>query len=56
MSVKLQIHDEAEQDVYPTKEQASTHMALMQEQQNAVKQLVIQFTFINKYVHQSRRF
>ncbi|XP_072243149.1 gypsy retrotransposon integrase-like protein 1 [Leuresthes tenuis] len=33
--------DDSEQDLYSTKEKASAHMAIMQEQQNSVKQLVI---------------
>ncbi|KAM4577522.1 gypsy retrotransposon integrase-like protein 1 [Odontesthes bonariensis] len=33
--------DDSEQDLYSTKEKASAHMAVMQEQQNSVKELVI---------------
>ncbi|XP_034026939.1 uncharacterized protein zgc:113436 [Thalassophryne amazonica] len=33
--------DDQESDIYSTKEKASTHMAIMQEQQNSLKQLVI---------------
>ncbi|XP_042344611.1 uncharacterized protein zgc:113436 [Plectropomus leopardus] len=33
--------DDQEQDMYSTKEKASTYMSIMQEQQNSVKQLVI---------------
>ncbi|XP_037830744.1 uncharacterized protein zgc:113436 [Kryptolebias marmoratus] len=40
-TMNLQTDDEAEQDMYSTKEQALAYMAVMQEQQSAVKQLVI---------------
>ncbi|XP_041856301.1 uncharacterized protein zgc:113436 [Melanotaenia boesemani] len=40
-TLNLLHYDEPEQDIYSTKERASTHMVIMQEQQNFVKQLVI---------------
>ncbi|KAF0033718.1 uncharacterized protein zgc:113436 isoform X2 [Scophthalmus maximus] len=40
-TLSLLNYDELEQDVYSTKETASTCMTVMQEQQNSVKQLVI---------------
>lgn len=39
-TLSLLNYDDQEQDVYSTKEQASTYMTIMQEQQNSVKQLV----------------
>lgn len=40
-ALSLLNYDDQEQDMYSTKEKASTCMAVMQEQQNSVKQLVI---------------
>ncbi|KAF1388869.1 hypothetical protein PFLUV_G00067320 [Perca fluviatilis] len=40
-TLSLLNYDDQEQDMYSTKEKASTYMTIMQEQQNSVKQLVI---------------
>ncbi|KAM9361117.1 gypsy retrotransposon integrase-like protein 1 [Symphorus nematophorus] len=40
-TLSLLNYDEQEQDMYSTKEKASTYMSIMQEQQNSVKQLVL---------------
>ncbi|XP_060927976.1 gypsy retrotransposon integrase-like protein 1 [Limanda limanda] len=40
-TLSLANYDHLEQDVYSSKEKASTYMTIMQEQQNSVKQLVV---------------